>query len=97
MWGISEELKTRWIEEGSAGWEFLTPNKDKIEDFLYRIKEIYNDGETEICGNFKFQGWSDFLNATLSQFRVGQNIIIEKNFRDNYSPFKVTASNVGGE
>jgi diguanylate cyclase (GGDEF)-like protein/PAS domain S-box-containing protein len=89
MWGISEEIKNSM--DRNMRLTFLTKQVKDPRAFLYRIKEIYNDAEAEICDILEFKDGRTFERYT-QPIRVGQNIIGRVwRFRDITARSKVTA------
>jgi PAS domain S-box-containing protein len=89
MWGISEEVRNSM--DRTVRLTFLAKQVKDPKAFLDRIKEIYNDAETESCDILEFKDGRTFERYT-QPIRVGQNIIGRVwRFRDITSREKVTA------
>ncbi|MFM9265593.1 PAS domain S-box protein [Tychonema sp. BBK16] len=89
MWGISEEIKNSM--DRNMRLTFLTKQVKDPKAFLYRIKQIYNDAEAEICDILEFKDGRTFERYT-QPIRVAQNIIGRVwRFRDITARSKVTA------
>ncbi|WP_293125185.1 PAS domain S-box protein [Microcoleus sp. bin38.metabat.b11b12b14.051] len=89
MWGIHEEVRTSM--DRTVRLTFLTKQVKDPRAFLQRVKEIYNDAESNGCDILDFKDGRTFERYT-QPIRVGQNIIGRVwRFRDITSREKVTA------